>query len=125
MDLKNFNDLAEIGSVRKTVKLGSHSVVLHTLNSQEYSAMAEKIGDEVAGTAKRFESLQREMIIAAIESIDGEKPSYADKASLLGMMQIGLSNMLYEEYGSIVEEQSKIIEESKKNSAPAMTGSAS
>lgn len=124
MDLKNFNDLADIGSVKRAVKLGSHEVVLHTLNSQEYAGMADKIGDTEASTAKRFETLQREMLIAAVDTVDGQKLSYEDKAILLGMMQIGLSNRLYEEYGSMIEEQNKIIDDAKKNSAPTMTGSA-
>lgn len=116
MDLKDFNDLADVGRVKRTITVGSHEIVMHTLNSNEYGALAARIGDE-GGVTKRLELLQREVLVHSIETVDGKQLTVDDKASLVGMMQIGLSNMLYEEYGKMVEEQNKLLEDSKKNSA--------
>jgi hypothetical protein len=118
MDLKDFNDLADVGRITRTIRVGNHDIVMHTLNSNEYSAMAGNLKDDDAiGMTKRLEALQREIVAHAIESIDGKKLSAEDSVALVGMMQIGLSNMLYEEYGKMVEEQNKVLEDSKKNSA--------
>jgi hypothetical protein len=118
MDMKDFNDLFEIGRVTKTIKIAGHEIVMHTLNSNEYSAMAGALKeDDGVGLSKRLEALQREIVANAIETVDGKKLNSEEKSALVGMMQIGLSNMLYDEYGKMIEEQNKVLEDSKKNSA--------
>lgn len=122
-EIKDFNDLADIGKIRKTVKIGNHEIVLHTLASDEYSRMAERLGDDSSTTAKRMESLQREILAAAIESIDGKALSHDERSKLMGVVQVGFSNMLYEEYGAMIQEQAHILDDAKKNSAQTTNGS--
>jgi hypothetical protein len=120
-DLKDFDGLLHLGRVARTVKVGGFEIKMHTLNAGEYTKMMERVGDDQS-SAKRLESIQREVISSSIDTINGQTLSADDKSKLVGMMQVGLSNMLYEEYSSMAEEQSKVIEDAKKNSAQTKTG---
>ena len=123
MDLKEFNDLIDLGRVTRTVKVAGRDIRMHTLDSSEYAKMTERLGDDNISMGRRLESLQREVLASAIDSIDEKSISLEDKSKLVGQFQVGFSNLLYDEYGKMVEEQAKILEESKKNSAQTMTGS--
>lgn len=121
MELKEFDDLINLGQVRRTVKLADHEIVMHTLSSLEYSKMTERLSDDLPNQSKRFEVLQREVLCAAVDSIDGKKLSYEEKTRLFSMTQLGFSNMLYAEYSSMVDEQARLLDEAKKNSSLAPT----
>lgn len=125
MEIKNFDDLISLGQVRRTVKLAGHEITMHTLSTLEYGKMTERLSDDLPNQSKRFEVLQREVLCAAVDSIDGLKPSYEEKVRLFGMLQLGFSNMLYSEYSSMVDEQGSLLDEVKKNTSPVTTALAS
>jgi hypothetical protein len=118
MDLKDFDDLINLGRVTRTVKLMSRNIVLGTLNSGEYAdAMSRVPQNGTALDSDRLEGMQREIVAAAIRTIDGKELSQEDKISLVSRGQLALSNLLYTEYISMVDEQGRIIEDAKKNSS--------
>ena len=123
MDLKEFDDLINLGRVTRPVKVASHEIVLSTLNSKEYSGAMSRVGVAPSGAADsdKFELLQREVVVAAIKTVDGKELSYQDKTALVLAGQLALSNMLYNEYVNMVEEQSKLLDDAKKNSSIALT----
>lgn len=117
MELKEFDDLINLGRVQRTVKVGKHEISLCTLNSVEYAeAMARTSGTGGPLDSDRLESMQREMVIASIRAIDGKELSLKDKSELISKGQLALSNMLYSEYMGMVDEQGKVLEDAKKNS---------
>ena len=122
MEIKDFEDLISLGRVQRTVKLGSRDVLMHTLSTDEYAKMSQGLDDNEPSQAKRFESLQRGILSGAIESIDGKVMSGEDKTLLVGKLQLGTCNMLYDIYTKMVEEQNKILTDSKKNSSQELTG---
>lgn len=115
MDLKEFDDLINLGRVTRKVKLGQREIELATLNSSEYASAMSRVPSE-ASSADKFEVIQREIVAASIVSIDGKLMAPSDKAKLVGAAQLGLSNVLYTEYMKMVEEQNKTLEDAKKNS---------
>jgi len=118
MDIKEFDDLINLGRVKRSVNLGSHEIVLCTLNSKEYaSAMAHISPGASSFEGDKLELMQREIVVAAIRTIDGKELPYQDKAAIVYAGQLALSNLLYSEYVSMVEEQNKVLEDVKKNSS--------
>ena len=116
--LESFDDLVNLGKVTRKVKLMDHEIALETLNSKDYSQAMALVPDN-ATDAKKFETIQREMISAAIKSIDGKIVSAEIKQKLMSNSQLGLSNILYGLYLAMVEEQGKLLDGAKKNSSPA------
>lgn len=125
MEISNFDDLINLGQLRKTVNIAGHAIALHTISALEYSKMTERLSDDLPSQSKRFEVLQREILCVAVDSIDGKTLTYEEKNRLFGMSQLALTNLLYAEYSDMVEEQSKFMDEVKKNTSPAKTVSAS
>jgi hypothetical protein len=121
MEINEFDDLINLGRMTRVVKLGKHEIVLGTLNSKEYAAAMSRVLAAGKAEGDKMESTQREVVIAAIRNIDGKELSYQDKYAIVSSGQLALSNLLYIEYVSIVEEQSRILEDAKKNSSPALT----
>ena len=119
MDLKEFDDLINLGRVTRSLKLGSHEIVMGTLDSKEYAAAMTRI-PAGASDGDKFEMLQREIVAAAIKTIDGKTLPQQDKVGIVTASQLGLSNMLYVEYLSLVEEQNLALEQAKKNSSAAL-----
>jgi len=118
MDIKEFDDLIHMGHLSKTVKLGAHEFVLKTLSSGEYVALTKKIPDGPAITqAERFEALQRLTLAHSIESVDGKSPTVEEKDRLLSLLQLAVSNVLYDAYMDLVAEQNRQLEDAKKNSS--------
>jgi hypothetical protein len=121
MDLKEFDDLATLGQVTKTVKLGAHEFKMHTLNSREYGQMTARLSED-KNQAARFEELQRWTLAYAIGSVDDKKVRPEQVELLLQTGQLALSNALYNEYVTMMNEQEKLLQEVKKNSSPAVPG---
>lgn len=121
MELKEFDDLINLGRVTKAVKLLSHEIILGTLNSKEYALAMSRVSASGQTDGDRLESTQREVVIAAIRTIDGKELSYQDKHNIVSAGQLALSNLLYIEYISLVGEQSKVIDDAKKNSSAVLT----
>lgn len=119
MELKTFDDLINLGQVRRTVDLAGHAIVMHTLAGNEYAKLSERLG-EVTDKVK-FEALQRQIIASSIDSIDGHTLQHEEKVELLGKMQLGLQNMLYSVYTDMVAEQEKLLDEAKKKSSPTLS----
>lgn len=122
-ELKEFEDLVNLGAVTRTVKVGGYEIELKTLSSFEYSKMTERIRDDFPTHSKRLEAMQREIIAAAIYTINGKRLSLEAKQTILSTSQLGLANMLYTEYSSMVDEQSKMLESAKKDSSRTKTPS--
>ena len=121
--IKEFDDLINVGHLTKTVKLGEHSFVLQTLSSAEYVSLMKKIPSKETTQGEGFEALQRITLAHAIMSIDDRPLTYEEKDRLLSLLQLGVSNALYDSYTALVDEQNKLIEESKKNSSQGATTS--
>ena len=122
MDIKDFDDLISMGHMTKTVSIGSHVFALKTLSSGEYVSMTKKFPDNSPMTeAEKFEAMQRLTLAHAIESIDGKSLSVEEKDRLLSLLQLAVSNMLYNEYMDLVADQSKKLEDAKKNSLAGAT----
>jgi hypothetical protein len=118
MDLKDFDDLVNLGRVQHSVKLLNREIVLCTLNSTEYAdAMTRVPQGGSALDSDRLEAMQREIVAAAIRTIDGKELSQSDKITLVSKGQLALSNLLYSEYVSMIDEQGKILEDARKNSS--------
>ena len=122
-ELKEFEDLVSLGAIARTVTVGGYEIRLKTLSSFEYSKMTERIREDFPTHSKRLEAMQREIIAAAIDTINGKKLSLEAKQTILSTSQLGLANMLYVEYSSMVEEQSKVLETAKKDSSRTKTPS--
>ena len=119
MELKEFDDLINIGRVTRKVKLGSHEILLSTVSSGDFATAMSKVTGNSLMDSDRLESMQREIVAVAIRSIDGKELSYEDKAKLVAAGQLAFSNFIYTEYLSMVEEQNKILDDAKKNSSLA------
>lgn len=118
MDIKDFDDLILMGQLTKTVKLGAHEFTLKTLSSAEYVSLTKKFPDNSPMTqAEKFEAIQRLTLVHAIVSIDGKTPSSEEKERLISLLQLAVSNILYEEYMDLVADQAKTLEDVKKNSS--------
>jgi len=115
--LKDFDDLLTIGQVKRTVKVGKHLIMLSTVTSEDYNKAMDGVPDD-APSSKKMEIVQRELVATAIREIDGESLSHEEKVRILSMGQLALSNLLYNEYIELVEEQGKLLEDAKKNSSP-------
>jgi hypothetical protein len=120
MELKEFDDLISLGRIIRSVKVLNRDIVLVTLNSSEYADAMSRVpqGSSVLD-GDRLEAMQREIVAAAIRTIDGKELSKETKTALVSQGQLALSNLLYAEYISMVDEQSSIIDSAKKNSSQA------
>jgi len=124
-DLKEFDDLINLGRVKRTVKVVGHVINLATLTSLDYNKAMSRVPSE-GNDSKRMEAMQREIVAMAIQDIDGKDLDQDKKLAILGLSQLGLSNLLYGQYAEMVDEQNSVIEEAKKNSLvaqAALTGS--
>ena len=117
MELNKFDDLMNLGQIKRKIKLGSHEVSLHTLGSLEYSKVLDRVGPGAIVDGKKLELLQRSILVQALDTVDGERVTEKEKEHILGGGQLGLSNLLYSEYLSMVDEQNKVLEDAKKNSS--------
>ena len=124
VELKDFNDLINLGRVTRVMNIGGHKIVLGTLNSEEYNQAVSRIPADCP-EASRMERIQREIIAAAIQSIDGETLDPDAKSKILTLGQLALSNMMYSEYISMIGEQDKLLEDAKKNSSQTQKASSS
>ena len=123
MEIKEFDDLLNIGQVTRVVELGGHKFRLKTLNALEYNKLMERTREhEKLTQGQQFESLQRWTLVFALESIDDKALNIEEKNKILSMSQVGLSNRLYEEYVKLMEEQTALLSESKKNSSQGDNG---
>ena len=110
--IKEFDDLINIGSLSKDIKIGKHVVTIRTLSYDEYS-------DMVKGVSKDTTTLEAQTLVIAraINKIDGKDIGMELKMKLLKSLQVGLIGVLTSEYEALVEEQSNVYEEVKKNSS--------
>ena len=119
-EINEFDDLINLGKVNRKVKLLGHEITMETLDSGSYSQAMSQVPDNVSDS-KRLESMQREIVGASIKLIDGKPITAETRKKLMANSQLGLSNILYNEYLGMVQEQSKILEDAKKNSSQALT----
>ena len=118
--VKEFADLLNIGSVTRDVVLAGHTVKLRTLNFDEQSRVLDGIPTD-AKDIRRMDIVQKELLAAAIESIDGKKLTKEEKITLLGTGQAAFCNLIFSEYEQLLAEQSKSLEDLKKNSSAVKT----
>lgn len=115
MEIANFDDLINFGKVIRKLTVAGHEIVLTTLNSGAYNEAAGRIPEDLLSSV-RMERIQREMVAAAISTIDGKPMDHESKVKILTMGQLGLSNYLYEQYIQMIEEQGAALADAKKNS---------
>ena len=118
--LNEFGDLLEALGVSKVVKIGKHEIRLRTLGYDEQSKILKAIPTDLKEVEK-LDVLQKELLSAAIESIDNKKLPKQDIMYLLGIGQAALCNLLYNEYESLLGDQNQLTEEVKTNSSTQVT----
>jgi hypothetical protein len=117
----NFDDLKTMGCVTKTLKIGAHEITMRSLGYEEQSQIVANIPDGIKD-ARKYDLIQKEMLAAAIESIDGTTLPLEEKVKLLGESQTALVNLLFAQYEQLLTAQTEIIEDVKKNiSSPEKT----
>jgi hypothetical protein len=121
MDLTQFDDLISFARVSRKVTVAGHEISLVTLNSGAYNEAAGRIPTDLPDQV-RMERVQREMVAAAISTIDGKSLDQETKVAILTKGQLGLSNFLYDQYIDMIGEQGKTLEDAKKNSSAALSG---
>ena len=112
--INSFEDLKTMGRVTKIIKLGAYSIKMHSLGYEEQSQILSNI-PEGTKEARKYDIIQREILSASIESIDGIVLSGADKADLLGESQAAFVNLLFAQYELLLTEQNEIMDGVKKN----------
>jgi len=118
MEIKEFDDLINLGQIKRTVVLSGRKIDMHTLSSGEYAQMSHHVKSDPGTTQEqKFESLQRWTLAYSMDAIDSKPMSLDDKEKLLSLGQLALSNLLYTEYLGMVDEQDKLIQDAKKNSS--------
>lgn len=116
--VKEFGDLLTMCGVTKVVKFGTHEIVLKTLTYDEQSNIMEAMSSVADGKdTKRMDIVQKELLAASIETIDGKTLTKEQKLFILGNGQAALCNMLFNEYEALIGEQNKTLEDVKKNSS--------
>ena len=122
--VKNFDDLKAMGCVRKTLKVGTREIAMRSLGYEEQSQIVANVpeveknaaGEDVkVKESRKFDIIQREMLAASIESIDGQPLSREEKTGLLGDSQTAFVNLLFAQYEQLLTVQNQIIEDVKKN----------
>ncbi len=121
--VKNFDDLKSMGAVTKKLKLGAHEIVMRSLGYDEQSAVVASVPDTEQGPngpvpvkdSRKFDMIQRELLSASIDTIDGVKLSGEEKSELLGSFQTGLVNLLFGQYEQLLASQTEILDDVKKN----------
>lgn len=112
--IKNFDDLKTMGCVTRTFKLGSYEIKMRSLGYEEQSQLVANVPDGVK-ESRKFDLIQKELLAASIETINGEALSSEEKADLLGSLQTALVNLLFAQYEQLLAEQTQLIDEVKKN----------
>jgi hypothetical protein len=112
--IKNFDDLKTMGCVRKSFKVGEHTIAMRSLGYEEQSQIVANVPDGVKDSRK-FDIIQKEMLAASIETIDGQTFSIEEKNSLLGDSQTAFVNLLFAQYEQLLTVQNQIIDGVKKN----------
>jgi hypothetical protein len=115
-NVKNFDDLINMGAVTKVVKLGTHEIKMRTLGFDEQSSISDNI-PETSKDSKKLDILQKNIIAESIVSVDNVVLSKEEKMAMIGKMQNGVVNFLFNQFEIMVGEQSKILEDVKKNSS--------
>lgn len=107
--LADFNDLLDIGVIRREVEIGKHIFLMKTLSFLEFSKITSNIKDGDLNSQLSF-------LVESIETIDGVKLPTEKKKDLLQKMQMALVNKLMSSYTDLMNDQAKMIDEVKKNS---------
>jgi hypothetical protein len=116
-DIKEFDDLLNFGSVSHSINVAGHEIALRTLTGKEHQDAMRSVPDAGSTTeSERLDVIQREIVAAALQSIDGKRLSQEEKSELLKAGQLGLSNVLYVEYIQMIDEQQKRLDTVKKTS---------
>lgn len=115
--VNEFGDLLGIYGVIRDVKVGSHVIRMRSLTYDEQSIV---LGSVPADAKNKLDVIQKELLVAAIETIDDKKIDSEQKRFLLGNGQAALCNLLFNEYEALMGEQSKLLEDVKKNSSAGL-----
>ena len=115
------DDLVKIGRIEDIVEpIKGFRFAMHTLNNGEtLEAMrniqfTKKEGESDEDSILKFQTLQKNILVLAIDKINDKTLSKEDKIALLNNVQTNVFNMVYEEYTKLVEKQNAVIEELKK-----------
>ena len=113
-EITEFDDLVALGALSKDIKIGAHTITMKTLNYDTYSGM-------IAGIDQGKSAMDTQLFVLSnsITKIDGKDVSTETKMRLLKSAQIGLVNLLTNEYEKMLSEQGEIYEDVKKNTSQA------
>ena len=124
MEVNEFDDLIKMGRTTRIVNMGERKITMHTLDSDEYSAVMGHVPDDSKLTqAQKMEAIQRWTVIMSADTIDGKRVALETRELIFSKGQMGFSNAMYDEYVLMVEEQEKTLSDAKKNSSLQATSS--
>lgn len=112
MDLKS---LTQLGRVEKEVEINGFKFKLHTLNVSEQHSALVGVPDDLKDDAARMIRLQQEVLVNAIDTINGESVGKEDLRKALTELQPRILSKLFSEYSELIKEQDTVLEALKKN----------
>ena len=115
------DDLVKIGRIEDVVEpIKGFRFAMHTLNNGETLEAMKSIkflkteNESEEDTVLKFQMLQKNILILAIDKINDKILTKEEKIALLTNVQTNVFNMIYEEYTKLVDKQTAVIEELKK-----------
>ena len=90
-------------------------IKLHTLSMQEQHDALSSVPNTLTDPTSQFHALQRALLVAATELVNGDKVLKEDLVKLYSGLQENLFQAIAEKYTSLLQEQNAVIEELKKD----------
>lgn len=112
MELKS---LDQLGRVEREIELGDHKFQMHTLSVLEQQRAIKNIPDDVDDDAEKFSYLMVSVLSQATAKINDESISIDKLKHVYNNMQYNMLSRLFAKYLELSTDQTKIVDELKKN----------
>lgn len=118
----DIDSLSKLGRVAKEFDIvPGLKVSLKTLSMQEQHDVLASVPNTLTDPTSQFHSLQKALLVASTELINGEKVVKADLEKLYSNLQETVFQAVAEKYTSLLTEQNSVIDALKKDFPPAVS----
>jgi hypothetical protein len=112
----DIDSLSKLGKIEKEFEVvAGLRLKLHTLSMQEQHDALASVPNTLTDPTSQFHALQRALLVASTELVNGEKVIKEDLVKLYSNLQESLFQAIAEKYTSLLQEQNTTVEGLKKD----------
>jgi replicative DNA helicase len=111
------DSITKLGRIEKEIEIvKGFKVKLHTLSMQEQHDALTAIPNTITDPTSQFHALQRALLIAATELVNGEKATKEELTKLYSELQESVFQETATAYTNLLQDANSVLDELKKKS---------